>query len=175
MFHEDFQYKFEDTKGWIRILKSKDRQYNGQKTKGQTRIYKTLHRKSSQHEPHFKPRDELRCFRRISSSCSHAARHVTLVTNQAIKSWMSKDRIAITTNGTFQWSFVTQIFVLNSASVASLLAATLYLGNHDRNKLICKIYQVYSICRCCWNVATYNWKVQNGKIEIISFNVKFRS
>ena len=156
MFHEDFQYKFEDTKGWIRILKSKDRQ-------------------SSQHEPHFKPREELRCFRRISSSCSHAARHVTLVTNQAIKSWMSKDRIAITTNGTFQWSFVTQIFVLNSASVASLLAATLYLGNHDRNKLICKIYQVYSICRCCWNVATYNWKVQNGKIEIISFNVKFRS
>jgi hypothetical protein len=29
--------------------------------------------------------------------------------------------------------------------------------------------------RACWNVATYKWKVHNGKIEIISFVVKFRS
>ena len=29
------------------------------------------------------------------------------------------------------------------------------------------------MCRCCWNVATYKWKVHNGKIEIISFVVKF--
>jgi uncharacterized protein YqkB len=34
---------------------------------------------------------------------------------------------------------------------------------------------IYSICRCCWNVATYKWKVHNRKIEIISFVVKFRS
>jgi hypothetical protein len=34
---------------------------------------------------------------------------------------------------------------------------------------------IYSICRCCLNVATYKWKVHNGKIEIISFVVKFRS
>ena len=27
---------------------------------------------------------------------------------------------------------------------------------------------MYSICRCCWNVATYKWKVHNGKMEIIS-------
>jgi hypothetical protein len=33
---------------------------------------------------------------------------------------------------------------------------------------------MYSICRCCWNIATYKWKVHNGKIEIISFVVKFR-
>jgi hypothetical protein len=25
----------------------------------------------------------------------------------------------------------------------------------------------YSICRCCWNVAKYKWKVHNWKIEII--------
>jgi hypothetical protein len=30
---------------------------------------------------------------------------------------------------------------------------------------------IYSICRCCWNVAIYEWKVHNGKIEIISFVV----
>jgi len=41
--------KFEDTKGVIRIRKSKkDRQHNDQKkrTKGQTTIYKTIHIKS---------------------------------------------------------------------------------------------------------------------------------
>jgi hypothetical protein len=32
---------------------------------------------------------------------------------------------------------------------------------------------IYSICRCCWNVAAYKWKVHNGKIEIISLAVKF--
>jgi 3-phenylpropionate/cinnamic acid dioxygenase small subunit len=39
--------EIEDTKGVIRIRKSKDRQHNGQKKrkKGQTTIYKTLHRR----------------------------------------------------------------------------------------------------------------------------------
>jgi len=38
--------EFEDTKGIIRIRKSKkNRQHNGKRTKGQTTIYKTLHRK----------------------------------------------------------------------------------------------------------------------------------
>ena len=32
--------------------------------------------------------------------------------------------------------------------------------------------EIYSICRCCWNVATYKWKVHNGKIEIVSFVIK---
>jgi hypothetical protein len=38
-----------------------------------------------------------------------------------------------------------------------------------------QLRDIYSICRCCWNVATYEWKVHNGKIEIISFVVKLRS
>jgi hypothetical protein len=25
---------------------------------------------------------------------------------------------------------------------------------------------IYSICICCWNVATYKWKIYNWKIEI---------
>jgi hypothetical protein len=37
--------------------------------------------------------------------------------------------------------------------------------NHQRD--------LYSICRCFWNLATYKWKVHNGKIEIISFVVVF--
>ena len=38
-----------------------------------------------------------------------------------------------------------------------------------------KLRIVYFICRCCRNVATYKWKVHNGKVKIISFVVKFRS
>jgi hypothetical protein len=63
-------------------------------------------------------------------------------------------------------------------SVSSLLAATLYQGNPDRNH---KLWNIVSTERyilhmqCCWNVATYKWKVHNGQIEIISFIVKFRS
>jgi len=48
LFKKKLFEEFEDTKGVIRIPKSKDRQCNGQKkkdkkTKGQTTIYNTLH------------------------------------------------------------------------------------------------------------------------------------
>jgi len=26
---------------------------------------------------------------------------------------------------------------------------------------------------CCWNVAKYKWRIHNGKMEIISFVLKF--
>jgi len=35
-----------------------------------------------------------------------------------------------------------------------------------------QLRDIYSICRCCWNVVTYKWKVHNAKIEIIPFIVK---
>ena len=50
--------------------------------------------------------------------------------------------------------------------------------NPDRNHKLwnCEsIEKKYFICRYCWNFATYTWKVHNGKIEINSFNEKFRS
>jgi hypothetical protein len=62
--------------------------------------------------------------------------------------------------------------------IANIFAITLYQGNPDRNHKLWNIVSsedIYSICRCCWNVATYKWNVHNGKIEIISFVVKFRS
>jgi hypothetical protein len=63
-------------------------------------------------------------------------------------------------------------------SVDSLLAATLYQWNPDRNhKLISyHLRDIYILhMQVYWNVATYKWKVHNGKIEIISFVVTFRS
>ena len=48
---------------------------------------------------------------RVSSFCSTSgACRDTLVTNHVISHEWEKDRIAITTNGTYPWSFVTQIF-----------------------------------------------------------------
>ena len=32
-----------------------------------------------------------------------------------------------------------------------------------------QLRDIDSIYRCCWNVATYKWKVHNGEHEIISF------
>jgi len=52
----------------------------------------------------------------------------------------------------------------------SLIAATVYQGNTDRNYKLWNVVstKIYSICRCCWNIASYKWKFHNGKIEIIS-------
>jgi hypothetical protein len=53
--------------------------------------------------------------------------------------------------------------------------SALYLDIHLGSGISYQLRDIYSICRCCWNVATYKWKVHNGNIEIISFVVKFRS
>ena len=96
------------SKGIIRRRKSKKRKYK----KRQTISYKTKYRKLKieQHEP-TKTGDELRCFGRVISSCSICDAHcVTLVTNPVINHEWGKDRIVITTSGTYPWSFVTHIF-----------------------------------------------------------------
>jgi hypothetical protein len=142
---------------------------------------------------------ELRCSGRVSSSCSTSdTRRVNLVTHPVISREWGKDLEVFTISGAYSWSFVTQIFhngqpshggdrnifeVMTSTlpkgtlgSVASLLAATLYQGNIDRNhtlwnsRINWEIYTVYAGA-----AATYNWKVHNGKIEIISFVVIFCS
>ena len=74
---------------------------------------------------------------RVSGSCfTSGTRRVNLVTNPVISHEWGKDREVFTTSGTYPWSFVTQIFQNGQpshGSVASLLAATLYQGNPDRN------------------------------------------
>jgi len=30
-----------------------------------------------------------------------------------------------------------------------------------------QLIDIYSICRCCWYVDTYEWEVYKGKIEIV--------
>ena len=58
-----------------------------------------------------KQRGDLRCSGRINSSCSTSCtRHVALVINPVISYKWGKIREMLTTNGTFLWSFVTQLF-----------------------------------------------------------------
>jgi hypothetical protein len=125
---------------------------------------------------------ELRCSGRVSSSCSTSGTHyVNLVTNPVTSREWGKDREVFMTSGTYPLSFVTQTFhngqpshggdqtffeVMTSTlpkgtlgSVASLIAAAFYQGNPDRNHKLWNIVSteiyiyMYSICRCCWNVA----------------------
>jgi hypothetical protein len=54
-------------------------------------------------------------------------------------------------------------------SAGSLLAATVNQENPDRNHKLSnigsiEIYNIYSICRCYWNVASFKRTVQNGKL-----------
>jgi hypothetical protein len=50
-------------------------------------------------------------------------------------------------------------------SVASLLAVILNQGEiligTTSSEISYHLKDIYSICRCCWNVATYKWKVHN--------------
>ena len=117
---------------------------------------------------------DLRCSGRVGSSCSTSGtRRVNLVTKPVISREWGKDREVFTTSGTYPWSFVTQIFhngqpnhggdrkifeVMTSTlskgtlgSVASLLAATLYQGNPDRNHKLWNIHiNMQVLLECCY-------------------------
>jgi hypothetical protein len=67
------------------------------------------------------------------------------------------------------------------AGVHSIVFRYLYLAKRKEDlsfdftfRISYHLRDVYSNCMCCWNGATYKWKVHNGKIDSISFVVKFR-
>jgi hypothetical protein len=106
---------FEDTKGVIRIRKSKKNwQHNGQKKKVQKdkqRSTKHTYRTKDRVTPTpLKIGGELKLSGRVGNSCSSDTRRVNLITNPVISHEQGKDRKVSTTNGTYPWSFVTQIF-----------------------------------------------------------------
>ena len=66
--------------------------------------------------------NELRCSGRVGSSCSTSGtRRVNLVTNPVITHERGKNREVFTTNGTYPWSFVTQMFYNLHTSLAAAL------------------------------------------------------
>jgi hypothetical protein len=137
----------EQTTQWPKEKVQKDKQRSTKHT------YKTKDRVT---QTPLKTGGELRCPGRVGSSCSTSGtRRVNLVINLVLSREWGKDREVLTTSGTYPWSFVTQIFhngqpsrggdrkifeVMTSTlpkgtlgSVASLLVATLYQRNPDRN------------------------------------------
>jgi hypothetical protein len=103
--------EFEDTREVIKIRISKNRHHNGQKKKIQKDKQRStkLALKTNDRitRTQLKTGSELMFSGRVSRSCSITdTRHVNLVTNLVI----SHDREVLATGGTYQWSFVTQIF-----------------------------------------------------------------
>jgi hypothetical protein len=107
---------------------------------------------------------EHRCPGRVGSSCCTSdTRRVNLVTNPVINREWGKAREVLMTSGTYPWSCVTQLchsgqprhgdFNLPKILIGTVSSVISY---HLRDK--------YSICRCCWVIAKYIWKVHNGKI-----------
>ena len=143
------------------------------------------------------------CSERVSSSCSiSGTRRVAFVINPVNSHERGQDRIVITTRRTYRWSFVTDVsqwltklswrpknfrsddFNLSTrnpwfssflVSSNSLSRKSWLLIGTTRSGISLQQRDIYSICSCCWNVATYRWKVHNRNMEIISFIVKFRS
>ena len=51
----------------------------------------------------------------------------------------------------------------------------MFFVDEDKDKIASyQVRDIFSICRCCWDVATYKWNVHNGKMDIISFVVRYR-
>jgi len=101
----------------------------------------------------------------------------------------------ITTNGSYSLSFVTQILLngppgddrktLEATTSTQPLVQQLpckkqpsisesYSEPHNSG-MSDQLRDTHPTHRCCRNVTIYNWKVQNGKIEITPFVIKFRS
>ena len=71
MESEQYIEEFENTKGVIRISKSKDRQHNGQKRQDKQRPTKHTHKtKDRVTRTLLETGDELMCSGRVSASCS---------------------------------------------------------------------------------------------------------
>jgi hypothetical protein len=66
-------------------------------------------------------------------------------------------------------------FTIRNPCFSSLLlcsnAIKEFMIGTNRTRISDQLRYLYSICRWCWNVITYKWKVHNLKIEIISFVV----
>ena len=59
--------------------------------------------------------------------------------------------------------------LVSVASVLTVSSITEILIGATRSRISLHLRDIYSICMCCWNGATHQWKFNNGKIDIISF------
>ena len=88
------------------IIEGQDKTIQWRKEKEQTAKCKTLHWKLRQNEPHLKPGVNSGV---STSRYTRGTGRAILVTNPVINHQRGKDRSLITTDGTYQWSCVTDI------------------------------------------------------------------
>ena len=87
--------------------------------------------------------------------------------------FVTVNHVMVATAKFSQW--LLQLYHKEHCPLGYLLAASFYQGNHDRNFKLWttdQLWDIYSLCRFCWIVATYKWRVHTG---ILSFVVKVRS
>ena len=114
-----FKKSLKITKRLTKSRKSKKDRQCKKESKGKGKNYKQLStsiiQKAKDYSintyPTTKNRGWTRCIGRVCSPCSICGTHpVTLVTCPVISHDWGKDRMIITTNGTYPWSFVTYTF-----------------------------------------------------------------
>jgi hypothetical protein len=125
---------------------------------------------------------ELMCSGRVSSSYSTSGtRRVNIDINPVISHECGEDREVFATIGIYPWSFVTQIFhkgqprhgaygsfgsvasLLQQSSIKEILKGTISSG------ISYQLREIYSIFRCCLNVATYKYIVLTWKLNLMTW------
>ena len=98
-------------------------------TKEQTRSLKHIYKSKDQvTRTPLKIGGELMCSGRVFCSCSTSdTRRVNLVTNPVISHERGKNQEVFTTNGTYPWLFVTQIFYNGSNKLNNTILTIVYL------------------------------------------------
>jgi hypothetical protein len=76
---------------------------------------------------------------------------------------LKKNEKKLTRSFNFTFRYIDDVLSLNNSRFSILIGTT-------SSGISYQLRDRYSICGCCWNVATYKWKVHNVKI---SFVVKF--
>jgi hypothetical protein len=106
--------------------------------------------RSTKHYTPLKTACELRCSRMVSNSCStsdtHRATFVTIISRRRVPQVEQK-------LNTLPNTWVHFRFVHNVS----------WWGSWGSCWESTQLRDIFFICRCLWNVATYKWKVHNGK------------
>ena len=108
-----------------------------------------------------------------------------LVKNPLISHDWGKNWAVTTTNGAHSWLSVTQVFqvIMTTEQLSTWwlllgLLSRFLVSSNTHQRIVIEITRfamshqlkyVFSICRCCWNVATIKWNCHNRNINIISF------
>jgi hypothetical protein len=108
----------------------------------------------------------------MGTNCAHILAELFLYSYERdfIQGLSKKNEKKLERSYNFTFSYIYDILSLNNSRLGDFVDRIYPIAFEIKDTTDTEV-----LCRCCWNVATYKWKVHNGKIEIISFVVNFRS